>query len=95
MPMKRYKPEQIVNLLRHSEVEIPNGKTPPQACKDAEITQADVLPLEKRIRRPKAGSSQASERAGAGECEAEAFGGGAVFGEANSEGCGRGETSKP
>src|SRR5882724_3205849 len=39
MPIKRYKPEQIVNLLRQIEVEIANGKTTPQACKDAEITQ--------------------------------------------------------
>ena len=35
---KRYKPEQIVNLLRQIEVEIANGKTTPQACRDAEIT---------------------------------------------------------
>jgi putative transposase len=39
MPMKRYKPEQIVNLLRQIEVGIANGKTAPQACKEAEITQ--------------------------------------------------------
>jgi putative transposase len=39
MPMKRYKPEQIVNLLRQIEVEIANGKTTPQACKEAGITQ--------------------------------------------------------
>jgi putative transposase len=39
MPMKRYKPEQIVNLLRQIEVEIANGKTTPQACKEVEITQ--------------------------------------------------------
>ncbi len=38
MPMKRYKPEQIVNLLRQIELEIANGKTTPQACKEAEIT---------------------------------------------------------
>jgi len=37
--MKRYKPEQIVNLLRQIEVEIANGKSTPQACKEAEITQ--------------------------------------------------------
>jgi hypothetical protein len=30
MPMKRYEPEQIVNLLRQIEVEIANGKTTPQ-----------------------------------------------------------------
>ena len=39
MPMKRYKPEQIVNLLRQIEVEIANGKATPQAYKEAEITQ--------------------------------------------------------
>ena len=39
MPIKRYKPEQIVNLLRQIEVGIANGKTAPQACKEAEITQ--------------------------------------------------------
>ena len=38
MPMKRYKPEQIVTLLRQIEVEIANGKTTPQACRDAQIT---------------------------------------------------------
>lgn len=38
MPIKRYKPEQIVTLLRQIEVEIPNGKTTPQACKEADIT---------------------------------------------------------
>ena len=38
MSTKRFKPEQIVNLLRQIEVEIANGKTTPQACRDAEIT---------------------------------------------------------
>jgi hypothetical protein len=38
MAMKRYKPEQIVILLRRIEVGIVNGKTTPQACKEAEIT---------------------------------------------------------
>jgi len=37
--MKRYKPEQIVTLLRQIEVGIANGKTTPQACKEAEITR--------------------------------------------------------
>jgi transposase-like protein len=36
--MKRYKPEQIVTLLRQIEVGIANGKPTPQACKEAEIT---------------------------------------------------------
>jgi len=38
MSTKRFKPEQIVNLLRQIEVEIANGKTTPQACRDAQIT---------------------------------------------------------
>ena len=37
MPMKRYKPEQIIALLRQIEVDA-NGKTTPQACRDAQIT---------------------------------------------------------
>ena len=38
MSTKKYKPEQVVNLLRQIEVEIANGKTTPQACRDAQIT---------------------------------------------------------
>ena len=38
MPMKRYKAEQIVTMLRQIEVGVANGKTTPQACKEAEIT---------------------------------------------------------
>ena len=37
MSKERYKPEQIVNLLRQIEVEVANGKTTPQACRDAGI----------------------------------------------------------
>jgi transposase-like protein len=36
--MNRYKPEQIVTLLRQIEVAIANGRTTPQACKEAQIT---------------------------------------------------------
>jgi len=38
MPMIRYKPEQIVTLLRQIEVAVANGKSTPQACKEAQIT---------------------------------------------------------
>ena len=38
MPNQRYKPEQIVTMLRQIEVSIANGKTTPQACKEAAIT---------------------------------------------------------
>jgi putative transposase len=38
MPMQRYKPEQIVTVLRQIEVAVANGKSTPQACKEAGIT---------------------------------------------------------
>jgi putative transposase len=38
MGIRRYKAEEIVVLLRQIEVAIANGKTTPQACKEAEIT---------------------------------------------------------
>ena len=38
MPIQRYKAEQIVTMLRQIEVGIANGKTTPQACKEAAIT---------------------------------------------------------
>src|SRR2546427_7848412 len=38
MATKRFKAEQIVTLLRQIEVALANGKTTPQACKEAEIT---------------------------------------------------------
>ena len=37
MSMTRYKPEEIVALLRQIEVGIANGKGTPQSCKEAEI----------------------------------------------------------
>jgi putative transposase len=39
MPTKRYKPEQIMTLLRQVEVVVANGKTTPQACREAGISE--------------------------------------------------------
>jgi transposase-like protein len=39
MPTKRYKPEQITTLVRQVEVMIANGQTPPQACREAGISE--------------------------------------------------------
>ena len=83
MPMKRYKAEQIVTLLRQIEVGIANGKPTPQACKEVEITQQTYYRWGKEFGGLKLGSSETNEGAGAGEREAEAFGGGTVSGEAN------------
>jgi putative transposase len=37
MPMEKHKPEQIVTVLRQIEVQIANGESTPQACKEAGI----------------------------------------------------------
>ena len=37
MPIERYRPEQIVTVLRQIEVAVTNGKSTPQACKEAGI----------------------------------------------------------
>ena len=37
MSIQKYQPEQIVAVLRQIEVQIANGKTAPQACKEAGI----------------------------------------------------------
>jgi hypothetical protein len=95
MPMKRYKPEQIVTLLRQIEVEIANGKTTPQACKEAEITQQAYYRWRKRIRRARAGTSKTTEGAGEGEPKTQATGGGAVAGEADFERRGGGKLLSP
>ena len=39
MARKIYKPEEIVTLLRQVEVAVANGKTTPQACKEAGIVE--------------------------------------------------------
>ena len=39
MAKTRMKPEQVVTLLRQIEVAVANGKTTPQACKEAEVTE--------------------------------------------------------
>jgi len=39
MSRKRYKPEQILNLLRQIEVAIANGKTTPQAAREVGVTE--------------------------------------------------------
>jgi hypothetical protein len=38
-PMARYKPEQIVTLLRRVEVEIANGRNTLQTCKERDFSK--------------------------------------------------------
>jgi len=39
MPIKRYKPEQVMTLQRQVEVVMANGQTTPQACREAGISE--------------------------------------------------------
>lgn len=39
MPMRGYEPAQVATLLRKIEVRLANGKSAPQAIRDAQITR--------------------------------------------------------
>ena len=65
--MTRYKPEQIVTLLRQIEVSIANGKTTPQACKEAEITFQTYYRRRKEYGGLKLDQAKPSEGAGEGK----------------------------
>ena len=73
MSTKRYKAEQIVTVLRQIEVKIANGKTTPQACREAQITaQTYYLPaagrsLAEGIRRTEVEPGETAAGVGAGE----------------------------
>ncbi len=97
MSTKRYKAEQIVTVLRQIEVKIANGKTTPQACREAQITaQTYYLPaagrsLAEGIRRTEVEPGETAAGVGAGERPTEAGGSGAVLGEASAAGCSGGK----
>jgi putative transposase len=95
MAIRRYKPEQIVNLLRQIEVAIANGKPTPQACKEAEITVQTYYRWRKEYGGLKLDQAQTTEGTGKRKQQAEAAGGGAVAGEAGAQGCGRGKLLSP
>src|ERR1051325_11404593 len=71
MAMQRYKPEQILTMLRQIEVGIANGKTTPQACKEAAITVQTFYRWQ-GIRRFENGPGQATKRTGERERQVEA-----------------------
>ncbi len=51
MSIQKNKPEQIVTVLRQIEVQMANGKTVPQACKEAGIhTQTSSCPTIRTVR---------------------------------------------
>ena len=65
MAIKRYKPEQIMNLLRQIGVGIANGR--PASLQKSEDHGTDLLPLAERIWLFEAGSSQTPEGTGKGK----------------------------
>ena len=95
MPIKRYKPEQIVTMLRQIEVGIANGKTTPQACKEAEATRADVLALAEGIWRTEDRPGEVAERTRERERQVATVGRGVGVGQADPIMILRRETSKP
>jgi len=86
MPMRKYKPEQIVTLLRQVEVELANGKTTPQACKEAEITAQTYYRWRKEFGGLKLDQAKRLKQLERENAKLKRLVGGAVAGEANSEG---------
>jgi hypothetical protein len=79
MPIKRYKPEQIVTMLRQIEVSIANGNHPTSLQRSRDHNP-DVLPLAEGIRRFEDGPGEADEGTGKRERQAKTAGGGAGVG---------------
>ncbi len=53
MSTKKYKPGQIVHLVRQIEVEIANGKTTPKACRDAQHVLVVCVDIRQYIGHPR------------------------------------------
>src|SRR5262249_60586183 len=95
MPMKKYKPEQVVTLLRQIEVEIANGKTTPQACRDAQITAQTFYRWRKEFGGLKVGQAKRMKELERGNAKLKRLGGGVSVGEQNTKGVGGGKLSEP
>ena len=95
MPTRSYKPEQIVAVLRQIEVQMANGKTAPQACKEAGIHTQTYYRWRKEYGGLKLDQAKRLKEIGEGEHSPEATGRGAVAGEAGAAGCGTGKLLSP
>jgi len=60
---KKYRPEQVVNLLRQIEVAVANGKTTVQACKEAGIVEQTYTSAGAGVWRPLGGLGETAEGA--------------------------------
>ena len=95
MPNKRYKAEQIVTLLRQIEVGIANGKTTPQVCKEAEITVQTYYRWRKEYGGLKLDQAKRLKELEKENAKLKRAGGGAIAGEADSEGYRGGKLLSP
>ena len=95
MPVRKYKAEQIVTLLRQIEVQIANGKTAPQACKEAGIHTQTYDRWRREYGGLKLDQAKTAEGAGEGKYAVEATGGRVVAGEASATGGSPGKLLSP
>ena len=95
MAIQRYKPEQIVTLLRQIEVSIGNGKTTPQACNEAGITVQTFYRWRKEYGGLKLEQAKRMKDLEKEKHAIKAVGGRAVAGEASIEGRGLGKLLSP
>jgi putative transposase len=89
MPIKRYKPEQIVMMLRQIEVGIAKRKNHPTSLQRSRDHHPDVLPLAQGIWWAEDGPGETPEGTGEGERQVETAGRGSVVGQTDPKGyCG-------
>ena len=93
--MKKHKPEQIVALLRQIRIRNSQWEEHTTSLQGSRDHGSDVLPLEERVRRPEARSSETDEGAGAENAKLETFHRGAVVGETDPKGRGLGKLLSP
>ena len=95
MPTQRYKPEQIVTVLRQIEAAMANGKSTPPGLQGGWDPYADVLSVAEGVWRPEGGAGQTAKGVGEGKHPVETTGSRAVAGEAGVKGCSGGKLLSP
>ena len=95
MPTRSYKPEQIVAVLRQIEVQMGNGKTAPQACKEAGIHTQTYYRWRKEYGGLKVVQTKRLKELEKENTRLKRFGSGAFSGEAGAAGCGTGKLLSP
>ena len=95
MSIQKNKPEQIVTVLRQIEVQMANGKTVPQACKEAEIHTQTYYRWRKEYGGLKLNQAKRLKELEKENARLKRVVGGAVAGEAGAAGCGPGKLLSP